>query len=325
MTGLAHKLALAALSVGTALCLAYAMFGLGLVVCTTPQATQWVGATFSGWEDSTYPEEDMATIAEEVRAYSIDGASIDDGLLQSIGTALEEARPSVAESTGVTAALEELGLASGSDSAGAANSNEEGLSGSTDSSSSSSGASSTASAEASSHSSSSSAASPSGTSTSVSEDEPENLFGDSELGYALSTVTDRYTLTEDALSHLKDCTPIFTTGRISTGVVGGFGIAGLVALFVLAGHRRVGATLVAASAIVFAVIALLGFWAATDFQGLFTWMHSLLFAQGNWTFNASSLLINLFPQAFWAAMAGLWIISSLLCATAVAAIGKLLR
>ena len=73
-----------------------------------------------------------------------------------------------------------------------------------------------------------------------------------------------------------------------------------------------------------AVLIALGIWAAIDFNGIFTWMHTLLFAQGNWIFDADSLLITLFPEAFWAAMAGLWILSSIVLALLIGIVGKIL-
>jgi len=98
----------------------------------------------------------------------------------------------------------------------------------------------------------------------------------------------------------------------------------LVALGILAGRTYVGRCLLGASLLVVAVLIALGIWAAVDFDGLFTWMHTLFFAQGSWLFDANSLLITLFPEAFWAAMAGLWIISSLVFAAIAGAVGKIL-
>ena len=135
---------------------------------------------------------------------------------------------------------------------------------------------------------------------------------------------DQYSLPRNALSHLQDCTPIFTTGRISVGVVGGFALVGLIALGILAGRKRIGGTLIAGSALVIGILVALGIWAAVDFDGIFTWMHTLFFAQGSWVFNSDSLLITLFPEAFWAAMAGLWIISSVIFALIAGIVGKIL-
>lgn len=140
----------------------------------------------------------------------------------------------------------------------------------------------------------------------------------------LSELEDQYSLPRNALSHLQDCTPIFTTGRISVGVVGGFALVGLIALGILAGRKRIGGTLIAGSALVIGILVALGIWAAVDFDGIFTWMHTLFFAQGSWVFNSDSLLITLFPEAFWAAMAGLWIISSVIFTLITGIVGKIL-
>lgn len=55
-----------------------------------------------------------------------------------------------------------------------------------------------------------------------------------------------------------------------------------------------------------------------DFNGLFTWFHSLLFAEGTWVFPASALLIRVFPLPFWIAAGAVWglcvlILSAVLC------------
>ena len=137
------------------------------------------------------------------------------------------------------------------------------------------------------------------------------------------SLSDRYTLPSNALSHLEDCTPIFTTGRVSVGVVGGFSLVGLIALGILTGRKSAGRAMKLAATLVAAVLLALAAWAVVDFNGLFTWMHQMLFAQGNWTFSSSSLLIQLFPEAFWAAMAALWVVCSLLCAALCGLIGKI--
>ena len=257
MVSLARRISLILLNVATSIALAYSLFGLGFTVCTTPQATAAVGGTFSGWEHSTYPKEDMAEIAEAVRSFSIEGTP-SENLYDTITEVMEEAYPQIA------AAFDAGSIA-------------------------------------------------------------DSGVDPSELGTSsLFSLEERYSMPSDALSHLQDCTPIFTTGRISTGVVGAFGIVGLIAIGFLADRKRVGKTLIAASALVVGVLVALGIWAFVDFDGLFTWMHTLFFAQGSWLFDANSLLIRLFPEAFWAAMAGLWIVSSLVFSGIVAFVGKLI-
>lgn len=257
MVGLARKLVLLVLSIATSIALAYSLFGLGFMVCTTPQATSAIGGTFSGWEHATYPKEDMEQIAEAVRSFSIEGTSSEE-LYNTIYDALQQTQPQIA-------ALFEAGSAND-------------------------------------------------TTVDTSQLESTNL----------AELEEEFSLPRNALSHLQDCTPIFTTGRISVGVVGAFGIAGLIALGILSGRKRIGGALIAASSLVIGVLVALGLWAAIDFEGLFTWMHTVLFAQGNWTFDPDSLLITLFPEAFWAAMAGLWILSSIVFALIAGFVGKIL-
>ena len=60
---LVRALLVGLLTLATSLCLAYSLFGLGFVVCTTPQATQTIGSTFSGWDHAVFPKDDMAAIA----------------------------------------------------------------------------------------------------------------------------------------------------------------------------------------------------------------------------------------------------------------------
>lgn len=95
MISLTRKLIVIALSIVTSIALAYSLFGLGFMVCTTPQATSLIGGTFSGWEHATYPEEDMAQIAEAVRSFSIEGTSSEE-LYNTIFTALQETQPQIA-------------------------------------------------------------------------------------------------------------------------------------------------------------------------------------------------------------------------------------
>lgn len=251
---MARKAAAFVLTIATSVALAYTLFGLGFVACTTPQATAAIGGTFSGWEDSVFPKEDMAAIAEATRAFSVEGASTDE-LTAAIRSALEDSNPQLAE-------------------AFAAN----------------------------------------GLDIAANQGKAASVTG---------SLSDRYTLPSNALSHLEDCTPIFTTGRVSVDVVGGFSLVGLIALGILTGRKSAGRAMKLAATLVAAVLLALAAWAVVDFNGLFTWMHQMLFAQGNWTFSSSSLLIQLFPEAFWAAMAALWVVCSLLCAALCGLIGKI--
>ncbi len=256
-----NRIMVIVLSLATTIALAYGLFGAGLLVCTTDSATRSIGSTFSSWDRSVFPEEDMATIAEATRAFAVEGTE-SDALYDTIRAVIEKNYPALAD-------VLSAGSIEGVDEARTLRS----------------------------------------------------LLGSSSL----ATLTERYSLPQDALSHLSDCTTLFTTVRISIGVVGVMGILGLFALGFLRGRRGVGCTLMAAGSIVLIVLVGLGAWAIVDFNSLFTLMHSLFFARGSWLFDADSLLIQLFPEAFWVAMAALWAIVSITISILAVVVGRLVR
>ena len=244
----------------SALCLVYAFFGAGLCACTTPQATQFIGSTFSGWQHAVYPENDMAAIAEEVRSFSVDESDV-EALYETVNTAMNENYPILSEAfqTGEVASSLRSKL--------------------------------------------------------VAETGSENL----------AILQERYSFEQDAISHLQDCTPVFTTMKISTGIVFCAGIIGLVITGIRSGRKAVGQLLMASGLILIMCLIVLAAWALIDFNSLFTLMHSLLFTEGSWVFSYDSLLISLFPEAFWAAMAGLWTISSITLSLIAILIGKIIK
>lgn len=231
------------LRIATALCLTYALFTSGLFLCTTPQATESIGHTFSNWNSAIFPEEDMAAIAEAVRVFSVEGGE-ESYLVDTIHSILEKNYPDLDQVI---------------------------------------------------------------------------------LGLSTPQETQRYLLTPDAISHLRDCTPVFQTVAISTGVIGAFGLIGLIALVIIQGRKSAGSILQVASLITIGIIVGLGMWALLDFDSLFTFMHSCFFAQGTWLFDARSLLIQLFPENFWAAMAFLWAVSSIIVSIIACLLGKVLK
>ena len=124
---------------------------------------------------------------------------------------------------------------------------------------------------------------------------------------ALGRLSDRYTLDADALSHLDDCNRLI--GAAVPAVIAGAacGLAALGALIARGRRRAAGRALMAAPAVVIATFAVLGLWGALDFNGLFAAFHAVLFPQGNWTFSWDSLLISMYPLAFWMGMAATWL------------------
>ena len=248
-----------ALSLATALALAYSMLGFGFLACTSPAATNIIGETFSGWEHSVFPEDDMASIAEAVRSFAIDGTSTQE-LYANVEEALEKNYPELAKAF------------------------DQGYIDQTNS------------------------------------QEVSAITGSDSLG----ELEELYSFPQNALSHLSDCTPIFTTATISIGVICGAGIIGLIVLGIFWGRAYVGKTMLGASGLLIVCLIALGVWAIADFDSLFTLMHLLLFPQGNWTFSSDSLLICLFPEAFWLMMAVLWLAISIISALIIGLLGRII-
>lgn len=116
----------------------------------------------------------------------------------------------------------------------------------------------------------------------------------------------RTQLTADAISHLDDVYRVACVAKPALVIVAMLCIAGLAHVAVRIGRRALGRTLIAGGGLVLAAFCALGAWAAIDFDGLFAAFHSLFFQAGTWTFPYDSLLITLYPTAFWMGMGGIW-------------------
>ena len=81
----------------------------------------------------------------------------------------------------------------------------------------------------------------------------------------------------------------------------------------------------ATSLAVIGIIAVLGIWAFINFDSLFTELHALFFSGGTWLFPADSLLITLFPEAFWMGMGITWVLISLIACLIVCLIGRFVK
>lgn len=114
-------------------------------------------------------------------------------------------------------------------------------------------------------------------------------------------------LPADAISHLDDVYRVASVAKPALMIVAVLCIAGLVHVAVRIGQRALGRTLIAGGGLVLAAFFALGAWAAIDFDGLFAAFHSLFFQAGTWTFPYDSLLITLYPTAFWMGMGGIWL------------------
>ena len=114
-------------------------------------------------------------------------------------------------------------------------------------------------------------------------------------------------LPADAISHLDDVYRVASMAKPALVIVAVLCIAGLAHVAVRISRRALGRTLMAGGGLVLAAFFALGAWAAIDFDGLFAAFHSLFFQAETWTFPYDSLLITLYPTAFWMGMGGIWL------------------
>lgn len=141
----------------------------------------------------------------------------------------------------------------------------------------------------------------------------------------LAQASDTYVLDPEAIEHLDDVFRVLATAE--PVVLGVFIAAVLTAVGVgcASGRRTFGTVLLCAGLGTIAAFAILGIWAAIDFEGLFAVFHSLFFAQGSWVFSADSLLITMYPEPFWIGMGAIWLATTIAVSAVSAIAGFALR
>jgi hypothetical protein len=145
------------------------------------------------------------------------------------------------------------------------------------------------------------------------------------LSAKLQQVSELYVLPADALSHLNSCYQVISTAvPICLGLCGA-GVVLLVGCGILGGRRVVGSVLMASGILAIALFAGIGAWALADFDGMFAAFHGLFFEQGTWSFPWDSLLICMYPEAFWTGMAAVWGSVSVAFAVACIVVGLVAR
>ncbi len=128
-----------------------------------------------------------------------------------------------------------------------------------------------------------------------------------------------------AVAHLADVRGVISAARTLTGILAAVVAAWLA--FAIAKRRFdyiwpalfVGAL----GCVVFVVLGAAA--GVLDFDALFTWFHGLFFSAGTWQFPADSLLIEVFPEQFWATAAAVWAGLVLLGGVVLATAGVLVR
>lgn len=124
-------------------------------------------------------------------------------------------------------------------------------------------------------------------------------------------------LDADVLDHLDDVFNVVSTAQTMIIGVSAFGIVGCILIGLGMGRRALGKTLLAAPGVIMVLFVALALWVVIDFNSFFTFLHSLFFVEGTWTFSYDSLLIRMYPTEFWVGMGGVWFactfLSSALC------------
>lgn len=130
---------------------------------------------------------------------------------------------------------------------------------------------------------------------------------------------------DSAVSHLEDVREVIWAANLVTGMLV---IALAVWVGVAAAQGRlwdVASAFFLASGITFGLVFLGALVALLDFDTFFAGFHSLFFAPGTWTFPSGSLLIQLFPEPFWAISGLSWAALCLLAAGLYLLVGAALR
>ena len=102
-------------------------------------------------------------------------------------------------------------------------------------------------------------------------------------------------------------------------------VAGLAFTGATGRKRRVGAVLMGAGGAVLVTFAVLGAWAAVNFNSFFAAFHGLLFSQGNWQFPFDSLLICSLPTPFWMGMGVICLVVSVVLSLISLLVGRKCR
>ncbi|MEA5020815.1 MAG: DUF1461 domain-containing protein [Gordonibacter sp.] len=141
----------------------------------------------------------------------------------------------------------------------------------------------------------------------------------------LASAPEEFTLNGEALSHLDDVHTVVSTATIALGIITLVALLSCIFLGLKRGKRRVGSVLLWSGISVIAVFAALAAWVLIDFDGFFAAFHSLFFASGTWTFSYTSLLITMYPTAFWMGMGAVWLATTGLLSILAIVVGALLR
>ena len=144
-------------------------------------------------------------------------------------------------------------------------------------------------------------------------------------GRMLPAVVDGRAGFEDAaVSHLIDVRRVLNGARIATGVLAAALAIGLAYEVARKRTDRVAMVFYAGAVWCVALVVLSVIAAFANFDAFFSAFHGLFFKSGTWSFPSDSLLIQTFPETFWATAGATWGALILLCAAGFAAIARAL-
>lgn len=153
----------------------------------------------------------------------------------------------------------------------------------------------------------------------------DGLYGMNELKAALDGASQRYTLDADAISHLDDVNDVVKTAAAILAAVAVAAAILVVIVAVKLGRNSLSRVLRGSALAVLAAFCALAVWVAIDFDGFFTFFHSLFFAEGTWLFSYDSLLITMYPPEFWIGMGAVWLAATVAGCVICLIIGQLLK
>lgn len=150
-------------------------------------------------------------------------------------------------------------------------------------------------------------------------------YSTQEIFTLLDSLSERYVLSSEAVSHLDDVHQVISLTTKILIIIALCALCGCIAIGTTSNQKILGRTLVLASTCVLAFIVLLALWAILDFDRFFQTLHTLLFAEGTWTFSENSLLIRMYPTEFWIGMGASWLTTTLITSVICLILGSLLR
>lgn len=127
----------------------------------------------------------------------------------------------------------------------------------------------------------------------------------------MTKISDAYALDDAAFAHLHDCNMLISRVYVVLLFIYGVTVYELIRAYRTNKHAFV-QILHISSWVCLASIIVLGVACLIDFDSFFQTFHAIFFPEGNWTFSAHSLLISMYPSAFWMGMGIVWFITDII-------------